>query len=133
MNEKTLMHKIMVAVSDAGARIFRNHVGMAYQGTRVQHEMLKAGDVLLKNARPVTHGLGTGSSDLVGWTPVKVTREMVGQTVALFTAIEVKTDSDLTKEQANFLREVRRAGGVAFEARSVDEVVLTIRRWRHGH
>lgn len=130
MSEKTLMHRIMVAVSDAGTRIFRNHVGMAYQGTRVQHEMLQPGDVLLKNARPVTHGLGTGSSDLVGWTPVKITRAMVGKTFAVFTAIEVKAGTGLSKEQANFLKEVRRAGGLACEARSVEHAVQTIEEWR---
>lgn len=132
MSEKNLMHRIMVALSDQGARIFRNHVGMAYQGTRVQHEMLQPGDVLLKNARPVTHGLGTGSSDLVGWTPVKITRAMVGQTVAVFTAIEVKADSDATEQQRNFIREVRRAGGVAGVARSVEQAVQTIEEWRHA-
>ena len=63
----------------------------------------------------VRYGLGTGTSDLIGWTTVKVTHAMVGHDVAVFTAIEGKRGSDsLSNEQVAFLSAVNKAGGVSF-------------------
>jgi len=85
------------------ATVFRNHVGA------------------LTDANGYTHrfGLCVGSSDLIGWTTRTVTPDMVGQRIAVFTAIEVKTlTGQTTDAQAHFLETVHRAGGIAFIARS---------------
>lgn len=104
--EADLYGPIMRAVSEAGARIFRNHVGVS------QHRDADGDD------RTVRHGLPKGSSDLIGWTAD-----------GKFLAIEVKrpgwkpSPKWLQSPQAAFIRAVRAAGGVAFVARSTDEAV----------
>lgn len=54
-----------------------------------------------------------GVSDLIGMTPYVVKQEDVGRTIAVFTALEVKTAKGaLRKEQAPFLRMVNSMGGL---------------------
>ena len=68
-------------------------------------------------------GVGSpGGSDLIGYRRVRVTEEMVGQEIAQFAAVEVKTPSGRVKdEQKRFVDHIVSAGGVAGIARSVDE------------
>jgi len=106
--EADIMRKIQVALSKVGARVLRNNTGA------------------LKNDRGdwVKYGLGVGSSDLIGWTPVKITPEMVNAVVAVFTAIEVKTGyAKATPEQEQFISAVIQAGGIAGVARSEQDAI----------
>jgi hypothetical protein len=74
-----------------------------------------------ENGRVHTFGLVKGSSDLIGWTAIEITPEMVGRKVAVFTACEVKSERGrVSKEQQNFIDQVNAQGGVAFVARSAD-------------
>lgn len=101
--EVDLMRRIQVLASKSGARLLRNNTGA------------------LRNDRGewVKYGLGTGSSDLIGWTPVVVTPEMIGEAVAIFTAIECKTGYlKTTPEQDQFISAVLQAGGIAGVART---------------
>ena len=68
-------------------------------------------------------GVGSpGGSDLIGYRRVTVTPEMVGQDLAVFTAVEVKTPRGRVKaEQQQFIDHINSAGGIAGIARSVDE------------
>lgn len=68
-------------------------------------------------------GVGNpGGSDLIGYRRVRVTPEMVGQEIAQFAAVEVKTPRGRVRpEQQQFIDHVLSAGGVAGIARSVDE------------
>ena len=76
------------------------------------------------NGRPVTFGLCKGSADLIGWRTVTVTPEMVGQQIAVFTSIEVKSTSGRVKpEQQTWMQAVAAAGGIAGIARSVGEAM----------
>ena len=108
--ESALYAPIILAVCKTGARLFRNHVGVAEQ--RGQH---------------VRHGLPKGSSDLIGWTAD-----------GRFLAIEVKrpgwrpTPAWRKSPQAAFLAAVTRAGGVAFVARSVEEAVRLLGEHERG-
>lgn len=105
--ETPLMRHIMYALSQSGATVFRNNVGVARypDGSRVRY------------------GLCPGSSDIIGWTPVTITPDMVGRTVAVFTAVEVKTNRGrVTVKQDNFISRVREAGGIARIVRSENEV-----------
>jgi len=71
----------------------------------------------------VQFGVGSpGGSDLIGYRRVRVTEEMVGQEIAQFAAVEVKSARGRVKpEQQQFINHVLSAGGVAGIARSVDE------------
>lgn len=62
----------------------------------------------------VRFGLGTGTSDFIGWTIKTITQDMVGLSVAIFTAIEVKASDEVpTEEQQKFLDLVKKNGGIA--------------------
>lgn len=118
MSETNVTRNIMLAVgkSRQRTRIFRNNVGMAWQG-----ETTRKGSVLIiQNPRPVQAGLCEGSSDLIGWTTVEITPDMIGKRLAIFTAIEVKVPGGKgpTPEQQNFIQQVCNAGGIAGVARS---------------
>ena len=53
-----------------------------------------------------------GFPDLVGWTEITVTPEMVGRTIAVFTAEEVKATGRLGKLQRAYRDIILRMGGV---------------------
>lgn len=124
--EGAVIARVQIDVSAKGWRLFRNSVGMAWQGDKVG-EILRDGikAVLLSAARRVAYGLGVGTSDLIGWRPVVITEDMVGQTIAQFVAVECKTQGykRTTEEQDNFLDHVAMSGGAAFIARGKGETV----------
>lgn len=103
-SETALQNKIRLAVGKLkDVRLFRNNVGMI---------------------NGVQFGLCVGSSDLIGFQSVTVTPEMVGQKIAVFTAIEVKTESGKVSEpQTKFIEMVRKFGGIGAVVRSVDDAV----------
>ena len=75
-----------------------------------------------RTGRPVQFGLARGSADLIGYRTVTITPDMVGQRVAVFTSLEVKTPTGrIRPEQANWQRTVSAAGGLAAVVRSVQE------------
>ncbi len=111
MSEQQTQQQIRLAVSRGPVRLWRNNTGML----RDQH------------GQPVTFGLCPGSADLIGYTTIEVTPDMVGQRLAVFTAVEVKSPTGRpTPEQAAFLDHIRQAGGRAGIARSVDEAMRIV-------
>jgi hypothetical protein len=128
------MHKIMIGLSEAGLRLFRNHVGVAFQGKPIRFGeettvKVKPGDVLIRQARTVKAGLVTGSSDLVGWTTRRIDEYDIGKVIAQFTAVEVKSeDGKLEPEQRQFLEVVKDSGGLAIVARSAEEALERAKR-----
>lgn len=132
MSETKLMKDIQVGLTPLGARMFRNNTGMAWAGkfNKIKKQsMIKVGpgDVVIRNARPVRFGLCVGGSDLVGWTRLTIKQEYVGLEIAVFTGIEIKTDSGrLSEEQEAFLKIIKQSGGFAGVARSLDEAVEVI-------
>lgn len=106
------------------SKVFRNNTGMGWQGKSKQTPQ---GDRLIVDPRPLHAGLCTGSSDLIGWTPIKITPEMVGKTIGVFTAIEVKKPGGrISKPQLNFIRRVNEDGGIAGIATSENEAINLI-------
>lgn len=86
-------------------RIYKNAVGTAKQGDRV-----------------ISFGLCKGSSDLIGFTELEVTPEMVGKKIAVFTAIEVKKwNGKPSPEQIKFIELVTESGGIGGIAKTIDE------------
>lgn len=117
MNESALMHHIMLGAADVGIKLFRNQTG-TYK---------------LADGRYLTSGLCKGSSDLIGWKPVKITQAMVGKTIAVFCAVEVKSpdpryknQSRPTREQQNFIDAIVKAGGIAFSTNNLDSAMAQL-------
>jgi hypothetical protein len=103
MREQQIMKSIQAVLSarSASTRVFRNNVGR-YKDSR---------------GAWLTYGLGVGSADLVG---------IVAPSGRLF-AIEVKTpEGKTTPEQDAWLATIRRFGGVAGVARSVEEAMAIV-------
>jgi len=130
--ENNIMNAAMVALSKVGALVFRNNVGTGWAGKmkRGKDKPVFVGreDVVVRNARPLNAGLCVGSSDIIGGMRVVITQEMVGQTVLIFLAPEMKTATGrASKEQLAFIAAVVRAGGQAGVARSAAEAVAIAR------
>jgi hypothetical protein len=106
MSEQAIQQRIRLACSRGRVRLWRNNTG------RLRDE----------RGQLVTFGLCPGSADLIGYRSVTVTADMVGQTLAVFAAVEVKAPTGRpTPEQTAFLEHVTAAGGLAGIARSVDD------------
>ena len=104
-NEAYVQNKIRLAIGSGEVRLFRNNTGalMDMQG------------------RLVKFGLCKGSSDLIGFKSVTITPDMVGQKIAIFSAIEVKDKGKTTVDQKNFINIVQKAGGYAGVAKNVND------------
>ena len=107
MAEADFMRRCLKRATELGARLFRNNTGVLED----------------KRGVPVRFGLHPGSGDLIGWTPVTITPEMVGQTVAVFTSVETKSPRGRpTKEQVTWAQVVASSGGLAGIARTDDDL-----------
>jgi len=111
MTERQIQAEILSALGKRpDVRLFRNSVG---------HVEI--------DGRHITYGLCTGSSDLIGLKKLTITPDMVGKTVGVFVALEVKNERGRpTKEQAAFVRMVKDFGGLAGVVRSVDEATTAV-------
>lgn len=121
--EGRLMAEIMIDASKKGWRLFRNSVGLAWQGKPNGEIVTRTGiSIILAGARRVRFGLAVGSGDLIGWRPVVITDDMVGTTIAQFASVEVKTSgyARATKEQKNWMDQVNNAGGYGIILREGD-------------
>jgi hypothetical protein len=111
--ETTLQQQIRLALGTLPhVRTFRNQVGSLPDP---------------RTGRLVTFGLARGSADLIGWRTVTITPDMVGQRLAVFTSIEVKTPTGRVRpEQTAWLGAVQVAGGIAGIARSVPDALQLV-------
>lgn len=108
-SETALQNEIRLELGKrANVRMFRNNVGMI---------------------NGVQFGLCVGSSDLIGFQSVTITPEMVGQKIAVFTALEVKTEKGrATPEQIKFIEMVARFGGIGAIVRSVNDAIMVFQK-----
>lgn len=106
MNRETkIQRKIQTALSVGNLRLFRNSVGFD-KTNRVQY------------------GLCVGSSDLIGFHTRTITPDDVGKQIAVFVAMEVKTESGrVSPDQKRFIEFVKNAGGIAGVVRSVSDAI----------
>lgn len=113
MKESAIQIAVRLALSKAGSVMFRNNQGQFQT----------------PDGRWIKYGVcNPGGSDLIGWTSIEVTPDMIGKRVAVFTAAEVKTSrGKTTAAQENFIEQVRKAGGFAGVCRSGDDAVEIIR------
>ena len=108
--ETTLQQQIRLAIGiNPETRLFRNQVGSLPDP---------------RTGRLVTFGLAKGSADLIGWRTITIGPEHVGQRIAVFTSIEVKTPTGrVSPQQHAWLSVVLAAGGIAGIARSVPDAL----------
>jgi hypothetical protein len=117
--ERDILNPLLKAATLKGARLFRQNVGTGWVGRILRQE---PGLITLANPRALHAGLCKGSSDVIGWTPVLVTQDMVGKQVAVMTAVEIKTKGvTVTPEQARFVQAVCGMGGFGMVVRSVED------------
>ena len=106
MSEQELQQRIRLELGRGPVRLWRNNVG----ALRDQRGQL------------VSYGLCRGSSDLIVLRRLTIGPEHLGQSLAVFVAIEVKGERGrLAAEQQQFLEVVREFGGLAGVARSLPE------------
>lgn len=110
--ETSVEKQVQLAVSKHGARLFKNHRGMFKD--------------MQGNPRQI--GIGpNGGSDLIGFTAVTITPEMVGRSLAVFTAIECKQGKGRpSPEQLKFIETVKQYGGKAGVAWCAEDAVEII-------
>lgn len=112
MSEQHLQQRIRLELGSGPVRLWRNNVGALRD----------------QRGRLVSYGLCTGSSDLIGLRQLTVGPEHLGQSLAVFCAIEVKTRRGrATAEQERFLAAVQQLGGLAGVARSLAEARAILR------
>ena len=111
--ETDLQQRIRLALGTLpDVRAFRNQVGSLPDP---------------RSGRLVQFGLARGSADLIGWRTLVITPEMVGQRVAVFTSLEIKTPTGrLAPAQRHWLHAVEGAGGIAGVARSVGDALRIV-------
>ena len=111
--ETDLQQRIRLALgTHPELRIFRNQVGSLPDP---------------RSGRLVQFGLARGSADLIGWRTLVITPEMVGQRIAVFTSLEIKTPTGrLAPAQRHWLHAVHQAGGIAGVARSVQDALQIV-------
>ena len=104
--ETKIQNKIMMEMSKKGYLVWRNHVGL-----------FKTMD-----GRTVNIGI-KGSADLMAVKPTVITPDMVGQTVAVFVAVEVKTATGRQSEpQKKWQNAVEKLGVKYIIARSENDI-----------
>lgn len=110
MTEADLMRAIQLAATQRGHRLWRNNSAQGWAGKFLKR--YANGSVLIGDAYPLHAGLSVGSSDLIGLT-----------SMGRFLSIEVKSPRGrLTEEQQAWIAMVRQFGGLAGEARSIEDL-----------
>lgn len=121
MLESALMNEIRKAISPYGT-YFRANVGTGYTGNEIIRT--DGGGVYIPKARPFQTGLPKGFPDVFGLTPVMITPGMIGQTLPVFTGLEIKTPTGrIRPDQKNMIDFLVGKGAKAGIVRSVDGAI----------
>jgi len=112
-SEHEIQQRIRQACGRGVVRLWRNNTGALVD----------------QQGRFLRFGLCKGSSDLIGLRSLEVTPEMVGQLIAQFVALEIKTHCGVVSpEQRAFLQVVQELGGLAEVCRSVEQAQAVLLR-----
>lgn len=112
MKEAAIIAKIRLNASKNGWHLWRNNVGATYT---------KSGDFIRFGLANDSKALNSRlkSSDLIGIKPLKITHEMVGKTLGVFVAREIKhgkwkyVGTQHEEAQLNFINLINSLGGDA--------------------
>ena len=111
MSEHEIQQRIRLACGRGPVRLWRNN----------------SGALVDQQGRLVRFGLCKGSSDLIGLRTLVITPDLVGQRLAQFVALEIKTARGVVSpEQRAFLDLVEQLGGLAAICRSVEAAEQTL-------
>jgi hypothetical protein len=106
MSEQELQQRIRLELGRGPVRLWRNNVGALRD----------------QRGRLVSYGLCPGSSDLIGLRRLRVAPQHLGQELAVFCALEIKSQRGRpTAEQQRFLAQVGAMGSLAGVIRSLAE------------
>ena len=113
-SETKIQQEIRLALGQrSDLRLFRNETG-------------KLPDP--RTGKWVQFGLAKGSSDLIGFKTIKITPEMIGQEIAQFVSLEIKTErGKLSTMQQNWLQKVKSSGGIVGVARTVKDALQILK------
>jgi hypothetical protein len=126
MREHERIKRRLAAIDTERERLFRFNAGMGWTGLQIKkiydldkivqmfrHQKEIPDFLLLTEPRPF-HGAPTGFSDLAGWQTIEITPDMIGQKIAVWKSVEVKTKKyhKLSPAQEKFRDLVRRMGGI---------------------
>lgn len=133
-----LMNRCLLALSKAGATVWRNTTASGWAGKSFSlspGEVYRArgGERVVLNAYPIKAGLCTGSGDIIGLLTIEITPDMVGKRVAVFGSWEVKDGTGRpTTDQAHFAGFVVAAGGIGTIIRSEADALESLKAYRGG-
>lgn len=114
MSEQELQQRIRLELGRGPVRLWRNNVGALRD----------------QRGRLVSYGLCPGSSDLIGLRRLRVAPEHLGQELAVFCALEIKSQRGRpTAEQQRFLALVQAMGGLAGVIRTPEEARALLQVW----
>ena len=114
MSEQELQLRIRLELGRGPVRLWRNNVGALRD----------------QRGRLVSYGLCPGSSDLIGLRRLRVAPEHLGQELAVFCALEIKSQRGRpTAEQQRFLALVQAMGGLAGVIRTPEEARALLQVW----
>lgn len=140
MDETSVLRRVWFGMQGVST-LFRINTGKAWVSGAGKAQRLPSGHVLVPYGRPVTLGFSLvngdpveGTSDLVGFTRVVVTPEMVGHTLPVFTGFETKESGGGRRrdKQENFIAVIRAAGGIAARVKSPEEAHAEYARFCRG-
>lgn len=110
------------------AHLWRNNVGAMFDAAKRMIRYGLANESGVMNAK-------LKSGDRIGITPVVITQEMVGQTIGVFTSIEVKKEnwkpdtSERHTAQAAWINLIQEKGGIAGFANSKQAYIDIVEEW----
>lgn len=127
MTESAVQRAVQLAAPEARTRLLRNNIG-AFKDEAGQW---------------VHYGVGgKGGSDTIGWRSIEITPDMVGATVAVFVAAEIKSEEwrppksgerlKHWEQQQAFIAAVVKAGGIGFVAQSVPVALKALHGFKPG-
>ena len=137
MPPSTVMRAVWLEASKIGASIWRVNTGVGWVSGGGEVQRRPDGSVVVPYARPVSIGLtlvdgkpAVGTPDLLGFTRVMITPEMVGLTLPVFTGFEVKEGvGRASEDQKKFIEFITRSRGISGVTRSKDDVAALHRQF----
>ncbi len=125
MSDETnkVVPNILLECGKHNMRLFKNIRGMFYT----------------KDGREIKAGLmADHSGDLVGWTKIVITPDMVGRSVAIYTEIEAKNSkwkkpkNQHEKDQAERMEKIKTFGGIAAILNSEKNLKILLENFIQG-